>query len=105
MSEHVSMPAGDDSIFNDDYLRAMKQYKEIYEAKSDVKIVNNDQAVSVILNDSPDKNAFVPVSAIKNNVILPRETVYMIDKVVRQRASRARLFRDDSDPERSENTG
>ena len=28
-------------------------------------------------------------------VVIPRETVYMIDKVVRQRASRARLF--DSD--------
>ena len=95
--QHVPNPvhaSSEDSIFNDEYFRAMNQFKQIYEIKpkSDIRIVgDNDKAVSVILNDSPEKLTYAPKQIIEDQVVVPRETVYMIDKVVRQRTSRAFL--------------
>lgn len=68
----------------------MNEYKQIYKPKKEVKLLDNDKAFSVILNDSPDKLTFNPKED-DDLIILPRETVYMIDKVVRQRTSRAKI--------------
>lgn len=50
----------------------------------------DDQAISVILHDSPEKLTFHN-KPDDDLIVLPRETVYMIDRVVRQRTSRANL--------------
>lgn len=75
---------------NDEYFRALNEYKQIYKPKKEIKLLDNDKAFSVILNDSPDKLTLNPRDD-EDLIILPRETVYMIDKVVRQRTSRAKI--------------
>jgi hypothetical protein len=78
-------------LATEDYYRALNEYKRIHTMKEEKKIIDHDKAYSVILNDSPDKVNF-PAKDKENLIVLPRETVYMIDKVVRQRTSRARLL-------------
>lgn len=74
----------------EDYFRVLNEYKEIYKAKEETKFSSKERDFSVILNDSPEKFKILPRDD-KNLIILPRETIYMIDKVVRQRTSRGNL--------------
>lgn len=77
-------------LVNEDYYRALNEYKRIHKPKEEKKIINNDKALSVVLNDSPERLVFSAKDQ-EDVIVLPRETVYMIDRVVRQRTSRARL--------------
>lgn len=95
-------------LVNEDYYRALNEYKQIHKPKEEKKYIDEDKAVSVILHESPQKLTF----SVKDNadcIVLPRETVYMIDRVVRQRTSRANLpnydeFNEDSESKTPENS-
>jgi len=76
---------------SEDYYRALNQYKNIHKPQEEKKVIDNEKAFSVILNDSPDKMTYCAKEK-DDLIVLPRETVYMIDRVVRQRTSRARLI-------------
>ena len=69
----------DIELHNDDYFRALNEYKQIYKPRKEIKLLDNDKAFSVILNDSPDKLTFNTKDE-EDLIILPRETVYINKK-------------------------
>lgn len=81
----------DKDLATEDYYRALNEYRRIHTIKEEKKVLDRDKEYSVVLNESPDKENFLSKNK-ENLIVLPRETVYMIDKVVRQRTSRARLL-------------
>ncbi|CAI2382901.1 unnamed protein product [Moneuplotes crassus] len=88
-------------IATEDYYRALKEYKEIGD-KEKLMEQRNDKAMSILLAGSPtppklgrgssqDQHFQYNYKRLKSEldkIELPRETMYMIDKVVRQRVQR-----------------
>lgn len=71
------IPQGDTDIISEDYFRVLNEYKKINKSIDEVKFSHND----LMTLQTPEK---------AYPIILPRETIYMIDRVVRQRTSRVK---------------
>ena len=72
------IPQGDSEVINDDYFRVLNEYKKINKSSEETKFAHKE-----LMTISPPE--------IANPIVLPRETIYMIDRVVRQRTSRVRI--------------
>ncbi|CAI2372455.1 unnamed protein product [Moneuplotes crassus] len=75
-SDH-KMPAEDPKLTSEDYFRVLNEYKKIDSKNHESLNIENESTINYTERE--------------NTVEVPRETMYMIDRMVRQRTSRAKL--------------
>lgn len=92
-------------IANEDYYRILKNNKDFKKKEKDIKR-REERALATVLGVSSPSKVKQEITRIESpdahpegesffdldSIELPRETLYMIDKVVRQRASKGLMF-------------